>query len=320
MDIFEDNGEQIEQEWPRRFPLEGAAADVLALLNEDAWSRLTRAHKSPLFETPIVHFFVRAFLSDPLDEFLNHITTIEAALGLLSDYRGRTRPKIAKGRSVTECMAARVEALLGTKTDGPEYTRLFDIRSAFLHGRKMDAIPGRERVAARRLARKVISQLLTVALALPAPQSRDDHLNELLISGLTNAADPTLDPNAPVRAETRRDGEFQPGARNPVGPMQSVNDRRRRVVRVGPAEPFPHPRQRVRSGREPSDPGGARAVAGGLDRLQRAAERFEERCGGHPACGALPNGCPRCATISPRYGKIRPSVIVRRGQRRGPDE
>jgi hypothetical protein len=157
-------------------------AEAATWLNDAAWFALARARQSPLFDTPVAHFFVRAFLSEPLDEFLAHIMTIEAALGLQSDYRGR--PKIARGRSVTDCMAARVEALLGTKNDAVEYRRLFDIRSLFVHGRKMDAIPGEERIVARRLARRVVNGLIEAALAEPAPQSRENYLNDLLTRGL----------------------------------------------------------------------------------------------------------------------------------------
>jgi hypothetical protein len=49
------------------------------------------AKQSVLFETPIVHFLVRAFLAEGVDEFLAHITTIEAALGLRADYQKRFR-------------------------------------------------------------------------------------------------------------------------------------------------------------------------------------------------------------------------------------
>jgi hypothetical protein len=77
---------------------------------------------------------VRAFLvAEPLDEFLAHIMAIEAAVGLETDY---------KKRGATERVAARVSALLGAKTAGDDYTRVFDLRSAFLHGRRMNAIPG----------------------------------------------------------------------------------------------------------------------------------------------------------------------------------
>ena len=184
--VFFDNdgNEEFETERPIRYGLKNTAVEASAWLDDAAWSDLTIARRSPLFNTPIAHFFVRAFLSEPLDEFLAHITTIEAALGLHSDYDRKTRPKIAKGQSVTACMAARVSALLGAKSDGEDYCRLFNLRSLFLHGRNMDAIPGEERIAARRLARRVVNGLIEVALAEPAPRSREDYLNDLLIRGL----------------------------------------------------------------------------------------------------------------------------------------
>jgi hypothetical protein len=128
-------------EQPERLDLNDAAAvEAPKLLNDEVWSELGRAHRSPLFETPIAHFLVRAFLADGVDEFLAHITTIEAALGLQSDYDDpKTRRKIAKGLTVTQCMAARVSALLGAKTDGEDYCRLFNLRSLYLHGRRMSA-------------------------------------------------------------------------------------------------------------------------------------------------------------------------------------
>jgi hypothetical protein len=184
--IFSDaDGDVVELEWPEQLYLKDAAAvEAPNLINHKVWSELARARQSPLFETPIEHFFLRAFLSEPLDEFLAHITTIEAALGLPSDYDRKTRPRIAKGRSVTDCMAARVEALLGTQTDAADYRRLFGFRSLFLHGRKMDAIPGEERFAARRLARRVVNGLIEAALAEPVLRSREEYLNDLLIRGL----------------------------------------------------------------------------------------------------------------------------------------
>jgi hypothetical protein len=184
-DFFADlDGDLVEVERPTRLYLNDAAAGAFAWLNDATWSELTRARQSPLFETPIAHFLERAFLADPLDEFLAHITTIEAALGLQSDYYRKSRPKIAKKLRVTDCMAARVSALLGAKNDGEDYCRLFDIRSLFLHGRKMDAIPGEERIAVRRLAQRVVNGLIGAALAEPALRSREAYLNDLLTRGL----------------------------------------------------------------------------------------------------------------------------------------
>ena len=48
----------------------------------------------------------------------------------------------------------------------------------------MDVIPGKERIALRRLARRVVNGLIEAALAEPSPQSREDYLNDLLIRGL----------------------------------------------------------------------------------------------------------------------------------------
>jgi hypothetical protein len=170
--------------WKRLGPVVTMRSRSSAWLNDAAWSDVTRARQSPLFETPIEHFLVRAFLAEPLDEFLAHVTTIEAALGLQSDYDRKTRPKIAKRLGATACVATRVSSLLGAKTDGEDYCRLFDIRSLFLHGRKMEAIPGEVRIAARRLARRVVNGLVKVALSGPALRSREAYLNDLLARGL----------------------------------------------------------------------------------------------------------------------------------------
>jgi hypothetical protein len=85
----EDDNVVFETEQPERLNLNDAAAvEAPNLLNNEVWCELKRAQQSPLFETPIAHFLVRAFHSDGVDEFLAHITTIEAALGLESD-RGK---------------------------------------------------------------------------------------------------------------------------------------------------------------------------------------------------------------------------------------
>jgi hypothetical protein len=177
-DIYDDEDGNVvfETEQPERLDLnDAAAAEAPNLLNDATWSDLTRARQSRLFKTPIAHFLVRALLAEPLDEFLAHITTIEAALGLESDY---------VKRGATKRVAARVSGLLGAKTDGEDYRCLFKIRSAFLHGRTMnDPIPGKERIVARRVARRVVNALVKVALARPELQSREAYLDELIAHG-----------------------------------------------------------------------------------------------------------------------------------------
>ena len=74
-----------------------------------------------------------------------------------------------------------MSALLDGQTDGKHYKRLFNIRSTFLHGRKMDDDPilGKDLLLARRLAQRVVNALLKTALAMPDLQSRETYLNKL---------------------------------------------------------------------------------------------------------------------------------------------
>src|SRR5271167_6914 len=77
--MLEDNGEEVFVD-PDRVRLTDGQAAILKCLTDTRWDDLARAQQSPLFETSVKHFFVKAFLERPLDEFLAHLTTIEAAL------------------------------------------------------------------------------------------------------------------------------------------------------------------------------------------------------------------------------------------------
>lgn len=85
-------GEEVEREVPVELPLQDEAVHVADMLAASAWAELQQAVQSPLFETPVAHFLVRAFLADGIDEFLAHITAIEAALGTVGDYPPRSAP------------------------------------------------------------------------------------------------------------------------------------------------------------------------------------------------------------------------------------
>jgi hypothetical protein len=161
----EEEGELPGTEQPVRRELK-AGAEIPQWLSDARWKNVMRALKSPLFETPIEHFFVKAFREDGLDEFVAHFTTIEAALGL-------------EKRGVAERVQRRISALLGAESEGELFEELYNLRCAFVHGRKMDAIPRDKLVAARRLARKVVNALVMAALKESCPQSREGYLNGL---------------------------------------------------------------------------------------------------------------------------------------------
>lgn len=177
-------GGTYEEQRPLELTLEETAATELAFLNQSRWQILEQAKQSVLFETPIAHFLVRAFLAAGVDEFLAHITTIEAALGLRADYQKsfRIAPDRHKGMRATHRMRGRVAGLLGDRLYADQYEQLFDIRSAFLHGRAMTGISTQEQMMARSLARKVVEALILATRGGPI-SSREDVLDDLLDKG-----------------------------------------------------------------------------------------------------------------------------------------
>ena len=176
-------GEVVEVERPVVLPLEDQAGASLPDWNEAAWETVCRARQSPLFQTPVAHFFARAYLNDGVDEFLGHITVIEAALGVQADHDRKLRAEPDNGLGATKRVAARVAALIGTRRSADQYEQLFRVRSAFLHGRAMGAISTAERVLARKLARQVVAALIEQAIAA-AGGNREDQLAALLDRGL----------------------------------------------------------------------------------------------------------------------------------------
>jgi hypothetical protein len=157
---------------------------VMAVKSEIADGYVYIRRHLVLFETPVAHFLVRAFLAEGVDEFLAHITTIEAALGLRADYQKnfRVAPDRHKGMRATNRMRGRIAGLLGDRRYANQYERLFDKRSAFLHGRAMTAISTEERVMARSLAREVVQALILATQSGPI-SSREDFLDGLLDKG-----------------------------------------------------------------------------------------------------------------------------------------
>ncbi len=183
--VYDDGlGGTYEEERPVELHLEDVVTTDLPVWDQSRWATVEQAKQSVLFETPIAHFLVRAFLAEGVDEFLAHITTIEAALGLRADYQKsfRVAPDRHKGMRATNRMRGRVAGLLGDRRYADQYERLFDVRSAFLHGRAMTAISTKERVMARSLARQVVEALILAAGAGPIG-SREDFLDGLLDKG-----------------------------------------------------------------------------------------------------------------------------------------
>ncbi|WP_200293082.1 hypothetical protein [Rhodospirillum rubrum] len=180
--LTDSSGEDNLICYPRTLPLDECKMNKNPLFTNEAWNKTQEALKTPLFETPIVHFLVHAFLCDGIDEFMAHMTAIEAALGLESDYNRRNRNKNDPRKNMfgTKCIAPRVGAILKEADLAEKYETLFDRRSEYIHGRaKINAIPSDLRNTARIIARRVVSDL--VEKASSAQLSREEFLNNLLV-------------------------------------------------------------------------------------------------------------------------------------------
>lgn len=184
--VYDDGygGTHVEER-PVELHLEEGAKTELMVWDQSHWAIVEQAKQSVLFEVPIRHFLVRAFLAEGVDEFLAHITTIEAALGLQADYQKSSRiaPDRHKKMRATNRVRGRMAGLLGDPRLADQYEQLFNVRSAFLHGRAMTAISTKERVMARSLARHVVKALILATLNGPI-NSREDFLDGLLDRGM----------------------------------------------------------------------------------------------------------------------------------------
>lgn len=164
--VQDHDGEDIELERPTTFPLVDEAKAELSRFIEAAWTELRTARVTDLFETPISHFMVRAFLADGMDEVMAHMTAIEAAVGMEADHRKKLLPKTAPHRdlSATDRVAARVAGLLDDPASAQLYKDLFELRSAFVHGRAgLRKVSTPQQVSARELARRTARALVDTA-------------------------------------------------------------------------------------------------------------------------------------------------------------
>ncbi|MFC6446099.1 hypothetical protein [Shinella zoogloeoides] len=184
--VQDDWGDDIELERPTALRLDGDATSGLSLFTDSAWRELETARATGLFETPVAHFLVRAFLADGMDEVMAHMTAIEAAVGLEMDHKKWLRPKPdphKKVLSATDRVAARIAAVMNDRGCVQAYKDLFELRSTFVHGRAgLQKVSTAQRVMARSLARGVARGLVDIALQNARP--RTDVMADLLSRGV----------------------------------------------------------------------------------------------------------------------------------------
>ncbi|HFK1940798.1 TPA: hypothetical protein ACGW30_001497 [Pseudomonas aeruginosa] len=176
-----------ESERPAELKTSASAEDVRQALDSEWPSFQTpRTLASELFSTPVVHFLVRAFLSDGIDEVMAHLIVVEAAFGTESDHKAKQRlPTDSRNEGATRRVAARLSAAIERPEAAKEYLDLYDMRCTYVHGRREGRILStQQRVLARRLAREAANAL--VGLAQEVQQPREEILLDLLNHGVAN--------------------------------------------------------------------------------------------------------------------------------------
>ena len=114
--IYHDNyGEEIEDERPSVLPLEDGSSTQLEHTIAEAWRKLEASRGCELFQTPIEHFLVRAYLSGGIDELLAHMTVLEAALGEEADHDRKLRPKPERNSAPRIAWPAKLPGCSATK-------------------------------------------------------------------------------------------------------------------------------------------------------------------------------------------------------------
>lgn len=182
--IQDEYGRPVDVVSPATMWLSDDSGDALREYFSTKGHAISRLQQFQLFRTPIVHFFTRAFLVHGIDEFMAHMLVIEAALGLPEDYKRKSSngAKVHENHGATERVSARLSVILEPSAVS-EYRQLFKIRSEFLHGRPMQAIPGVQRIGARTLARRVVDALVAASENDQALE-RGPFLDDLLDRGV----------------------------------------------------------------------------------------------------------------------------------------
>lgn len=146
------DGDEVEVETPAVRYLSWDNGDELRDLNT-LWQSTQAALSTELFRTPVQHFLVRGYLANGIDEFLSHLTLIEAAFGLQAD----------KGRS-TRSIAERLAKAIEDPSAEEQFRELYSLRCEFIHGRGgMRPISSTQRTKARSLARRAVHSLISLS-------------------------------------------------------------------------------------------------------------------------------------------------------------
>ncbi|WP_235894177.1 hypothetical protein [Klebsiella pasteurii] len=176
----DENGNWHEYDAPHEYNISLISEQLMPFLDSQACNHLETALIRGLINVAARHQFVKAFLSDGVDEFLAHIVVIDACVGEKSV--NGTLEKKFKRLGTTGRLKYRLVGLLNDVSVKKSIDILYEARSNYVHGDTLDKILGEHILLARILARKTLSAIISETSQLSG-LTREEFLDDLLQRG-----------------------------------------------------------------------------------------------------------------------------------------
>ncbi|HFE3442939.1 TPA: hypothetical protein ACF3I9_004405 [Klebsiella aerogenes] len=182
---YEDDGKEHEVYAPYEYPSYCSKSELETIVNNQLMININTARVKGLINEAARHHFLKAFLSDGIDEFLAHIVVIDACLGEPRELKGKFNfTKQQNKMGFTKRLECRLAGLLGDAGLIDELDTLYDLRSTYVHGLNMHTISGSQKNRARVLARKTLLEITRIVETNPGITKRD-FLVEMLDRGMS---------------------------------------------------------------------------------------------------------------------------------------
>lgn len=178
------HGETIETNEPLELPLFCQDDEPRKHVHDQLLENTKTAIQNGLINEAAKHHFLKAFLSDGVDEFLAHIVVIDACLGDPEELKEELINVKVKGKCLppTAKLKYRLVGLLNDISVKKEIDNLYMLRSKYVHGRDMHIISSQEKKQARSLARRTLFNITEIASS-HSDTNKTQLLNTLLTKG-----------------------------------------------------------------------------------------------------------------------------------------
>ena len=178
------SGEEIFEERPAIRALHHQAGTFVRV-SAPPWESFSRFVQSIAGQRPVLHFFLRAFMSRGIDELMAHIVTLDAMLGKKQDHSPGRRSFGRCNPGGTKRISWRLAALLDDEKAADEFRRLYHLRSNYIHGRCLNPIPECDLRSARKLVRLAICAAIDGCCGHEGAKDYERFLDDLLDKGFT---------------------------------------------------------------------------------------------------------------------------------------